>query len=355
MDVISKSVPVVGVGLLAASWGRSLPSGVLAVLGLVLVAAVLVAVHHAEVVAHRVGEPFGSLILAVAVTVIEVGLIVVLMTGSTDGAPTLARDTVFAAVIITCNAIVGLSLLAATFRGGVARFNAAGAGSGLAAVALLATLTLVLPTVTTSETGPVFSTAQLVSVAIEALAVYLLFVFVQAVRHRNYFLPPREAGRRFAPDQPSTTRQAWISGGLLVLSLVTVVGLGKTTTPVIESAVTGLGLPLGAVAVAIALIVLAPETLAAWRAARRGRTQISLNLAYGSAMASIGLTIPVVAVLSLAFDLDLLLGLTPREITLLAITFIVSILTVTPGRATLLQGGLHLVLFVSFITVVLAP
>jgi Ca2+:H+ antiporter len=182
-------VPVVAAIALAVAWGKKPATPVLVVIGLLLAGAVLAAVHHAEVVAHRVGEPLGSLILAVAVTVIEVGLIVTLMVSGGSETTTLARDTVFAAVMITCNGIVGLSLLVAALREGVATFRAEGTSSALATVATLATLTLVLPTFTTSTPGPEFSASQLAFAAVASLALYGLFVFVQTVRHRDYFLP----------------------------------------------------------------------------------------------------------------------------------------------------------------------
>jgi Ca2+:H+ antiporter len=351
-------VPVVAIVCLAFSWGRDLPLGILAVLAAVLAAAVLSAVHHAEIIALRVGEPYGSLVLAVAVTIIEVALIVTLMASSEKPTESLARDTVFAALMITCNGIIGAALLVSTLRGGTARFNAAGAGSGLAAIGALATLSLVLPTFTQSSQGPTFTTSQLAFAALAALVVYLLFVFVQTVRHRDYFLPPTESGRAGSEDahaERPTNRATLVSLLLLALCLVSVVGLAKVDTPLIESVVTGVGLPLTAVAVAIALLVLLPESIAALRAARQGRFQTSVNLAYGSAMASIGLTIPTIAVASWLFGYNLVLGLSPVEITLLAITLVTGILTVTPGRATLLQGGIHLTLFAAFLVLVVSP
>ena len=169
-------VPVVAVVALALAWGRQLPAALLAVVAVLLAAAVLAAVHHAEVVAHRVGEPFGSLALAVAVTVIEVALVVTLMLDGGPGTASLARDTVFAAVMITCNGIVGICLLIGALHRRVAVFNAEGAGAALATVATVATLSLVLPTFTTSRPGPEFSVPQLAFAAVASLALYGLFV-----------------------------------------------------------------------------------------------------------------------------------------------------------------------------------
>ncbi|GGS94400.1 ionic transporter y4hA [Planobispora rosea] len=351
-------VPVLAIMTLVFVWGRDLPPVGVMIAAVLLAAAVLAAVHHAEVVAHRVGEPFGSLVLAVAVTIIEVALIVSLMVSGGPETASLARDTVFAAVMITCNGIVGLSLLVGALRRRVAVFNAEGTGGALATVATLATVTLVLPTFTTSTPGPVFSTAQLAFAAVASIALYGLFVFTQTVRHRSYFLPVTTDGTVIDADDhaaPPTGRQTLVSLGLLLVALVAVVGLAKVESPAIEAAVASAGLPQAVVGVVIALLVLLPETIAAVRAARRDRVQTSLNLALGSAMASIGLTIPAIAVASIWLDGPLLLGLGATHMVLLAITVAVTTLTVVPGRATLLQGGVHLVLLACFLFLAVSP
>ncbi|MFF4261179.1 calcium:proton antiporter [Streptomyces virginiae] len=351
-------VPVVALVALVFSWGRDLPGFAVALVALCLAGAVLAAVHHAEVVAHRVGEPFGSLVLAVAVTVIEVALIVTLMADGGDKTASLARDTVFAAVMITCNGIVGISLLVGALRNRVAVFNPEGSGAALATVATLATLSLVLPTFTTSKPGPEFSTAQLTFAAVASLALYGLFVAVQTVRHRSYFLPVDTGGGAAGGEEhadPPTARAAFVSLALLLIALVAVVGDAKAVSPTIERAVAAAGLPQAVVGVIIALLVLLPETLAAVRAARRDRVQTSLNLAYGSAIASIGLTIPAIALASIWLSGPLLLGLGPIHMVLLALTVVVSALTIVPGRATLLQGGVHIVLLAAYLFLAVSP
>jgi len=351
-------VPVLAVILLVFTWGRDLPGAVVALVTLVLAGAVLAAVHHAEVIAHRVGEPFGSLVLAVAVTIIEVALIVTLMADGGDKSSTLARDTVFAAVMITCNGILGVCLLVASLRHGTAVFNPEGTGAALATVATLATLSLVLPTFTTSKPGPEFSTVQLTFAALSSLVLYGLFVATQTVRHRDYFLPVTHEGEvRDADDHADlpTVRTAYVSLALLGLALIGVVGLAKGVSPTIESGVESAGLHHAVVGVVIALLVLLPETIAALRAARRDRVQTSLNLALGSAMASIGLTIPAVALASVWLSGPLVLGLGSTHMVLLALTVGVSILTVVPGRATPLQGGVHLVLFAAYLELAVNP
>ncbi|MDR7252328.1 Ca2+:H+ antiporter [Nocardioides sp. BE266] len=375
--------PLLALAALVPAWFAHPEGIVLGVLAILLVGAVLAAVHHAEVVAHRVGEPYGSLVLAIAVTIIEVGLIVTLMVTTDKDTSGLARDTVFAAVMITVNGIVGISLLVGALKHHLAVFNPEGTGAALATVIALAVLCLVVPSVTTSQPGPEFTGAQLAFAAIASLALYGMFVFTQAIRHRDFFLPVAPAqytpivadaaapaaggsgtsGFEHEPvdldedghADPPTGKAALTSLGLLVVSLVAVVGLAKIESPAIESGVAALGFPHAVVGVVIALLVLAPETIAAVRAAARNRVQVSLNLALGSAMASIGLTIPAIAVASIWLDGPLELGLNQLQTVLLVLTAAVAILTVVPGRAKPLQGGVHLVLLAAFLFLTVAP
>ena len=351
-------VPVVSALALALSWGRHPDDAVLGILSLLLVGAVLSAVHHAEVVAHRVGEPFGSLVLAVAVTVIEVALIVSLMVAGGKDTSTLARDTVFAAVMISVNGIVGLCLLVSSLRHHLAVFNPEGTGAALSTVITLAAVCLVVPRFTTTEAGPEFSPSQLAFAAVASLVLYGLFVFTQTVRHRDFFLPVEKGQVDDDGDghaDPPTVRATVTSLGLLVVSLVSVVGLAKVESPAIERGVAALGFPAAFVGVVIALLVLLPESIAATRAAANAQVQTGMNLAYGSAMASIGLTIPTIAVASIWLDGPLSLGLEPLQIVLLFISVVVSILTVVPGRAKPLQGGVHLVLLAAFLFLSIRP
>lgn len=348
------AIPVLAMLTLVFTWGSKPSDVVLIALTPILGAAVFAAVHHAEVVAHRIGEPFGSLLLAVAVTVIEVGLIVMLMT-SGENTSTLARDTVFAAVMITLNGIVGLVLVVAALKHFLATFNPEGTGAALATVITLASITLVLPRFSTSRPGPEFSPAQLAFAAIASLVLYGMFVVTQTIRHREFFLPTSDGGDGAEHPHEVSSRQAWWSLGLLLICLVAVVGLAKIESTGIEKLVDAAGLPQAVVGVVIALLVLAPESIAAVRAAARDQVQTGLNLAYGSAMASIGLTIPALAVAMIWLEGPLALGLTPMQIVLLVMTVVVSILTVVPGRSKPLQGGLHLVLFSAFVFLSIAP
>jgi Ca2+:H+ antiporter len=353
-------VPLTALVALALTWGAEPGPALAAVQAVLLIGAVLAAVHHAEVVAHRVGEPFGSLVLAAAVTVIELALIIELMAAGGNDAATLARDTAFAALMITTNGIAGLSLLLGSHRYGVTLFNPQGSGAALATLTTLATLSLVLPTFTTTRGGQEFSPGQLEFAAVASLLLYLMFVFTQTVRHRDFFLPITQKGQHglFEDEshaEPPSSAAALRSVGLLVAALAAVVGLAEQESPAVEHLVSAAGFPHTFVGVVIAALVLLPETLAAVRAARAGRIQTSLNLAYGSAMASIGLTIPGIALASIWLKGPLVLGLGPTQLVLFALTVVISMLTVVPGRATRLQGEVHLVLLAAYVFLAIIP
>jgi Ca2+:H+ antiporter len=351
------ALPVAAFIAVPLTWGRELAPWEVVVVAILLVGAVLAAVHHAEVVAHRVGEPFGSLVLAVAVTVIEVALIITLMSSgkSTDS---LARDTAFAAVMITLNGILGISILVGSLKHNLPRFNPEGAGGALAVVITLTTLTLVLPTFTVSTPGAQFSTPQLAFVAVASIVLYGLFVLLQTGRHRDFFLPVGETGEVLSEDahaEPPTNRATLVSLVMLLVALVAVVGDAKAVSPAIETAVEAAGIPNSFVGVIVALLVLLPEGLAAAKAASLNRLQTSLNLGIGSAMATIGLTIPAIAVASIWLPGPLTLGLGSVQIVLFVLTALVTTLTIVPGRATRLQGAVHLALFAAFIFLAINP
>ncbi|MBL0899497.1 MAG: ionic transporter y4hA [Reyranella sp.] len=323
--------------------------------GMVLIGAVIAAVHHAEVVAHRVGEPFGTLVLAVAVTVIEVALIVSLMLSQESDAAALARDTVFAAIMIILNFIVGLCLMAGGLRHREQRFGLRGVSAALSVLAALAVLSLVLPNHTVSAPGAAYAPAQLVFVAVVSLILYLTFVLVQTVRHRDYFLPDVEGGDASPAPPAIGNREALIALVLLLVALVGVVLLAKQLSGIVEGAVVRAGLPLSVVGIVIAAVVLAPESLAALRAARADRLQTSLNLALGSALATIGLTIPAVAIVSLVLDLPLQLGLDPKGTTLLILSLFTVALSLGTGWTTIMGGAVHLVIFAAYLVTTVIP
>jgi Ca2+:H+ antiporter len=324
--------------------------------GLVLVGVVIAAVHHAETVAHRVGEPFGTLILAIAVTVIEVGLIVSLMLANREAASTLARDTVFAAGMIILNLLLGLCLIAAARHQKEGRFTRTGATAALSTLATLMVLTLVLPNFTTSVTGPVYSPTQLAFVAAFSLLLYLTFVFVQTVQNRDYFLPKGQLqAEPEAHAEPPSNSETWVSFGVLVISLGAVVLMAKSLSGPLEAIVYRAGAPRELVGVAIAAIVLLPEGVAAVRAARANRLQTSLNLALGSALATIGLTIPAVTLTSFILDLPLSLGLDGKGVVLLALTLFIGALSLARGRTTVLHGSVHLAIFGAYLLTTIHP
>jgi Ca2+:H+ antiporter len=327
---------------------------VMSAAGIVLIATVFSAVYHAEVVAHRVGEPLGTLVLAVAVTVIEVALIVSVMIAHPVEKTGLARDTVFAAVMLVCNGIVGLCLLVGGARHHEQGFQLQGASAAMAVLTALTTLSLIVPNYTLTTPGPVFSQSQLIFAGAVSLVLYASFVFIQTVRHRDYFLPPENGDEdKHAPPPPTAT--ALISAALLIIALVAVVGLSKVLTPAVEHVVAELGVPKAVVGIVIAALVLLPEGTAAVHAAHANRLQTSLNLALGSALASIALTIPAVAVVSIALGQPLTLGLDAKSQILLALTLVVGIITLGTGRTTVLQGMVHLVILAAFLFLNVIP
>jgi len=360
LPAITLIVPLLACALLLSGLGSGGSALFLGLVSLTLIATVLVAVYHAEIIAHRIGEPLGTLVLALAVTVIEVSLIISMMLSGGDEARSLARDTVFATVMIICNGVVGICLLAGGIRHRIVRFRAEGSSAALSVLAALTTLTLILPQFTTTTPGPSYSNAQLGFASLMSLILYLVFVFVQTVRHKDHFLAhvhesdlaTDDATAHASPPQLATS---WASFVLLLLALVGVVGLAKQLSPAIKSGVEAISAPLAVIGIAIALLVLMPETLAALRAARRNQIQTSLNLALGSALATIGLTIPAVGAVAIAMGMTLDLGLPAKEVVLLALTLMVSAITVIGGQATIMQGTVHLVLFAVFLFLAIFP
>lgn len=326
---------------------------VLVVMG--LVAGILAAVFHAEVVAHRVGEPYGTLVLALAVTSIEVALIVSLMIAGGEAASGLARDTVFASVMIILNGMVGICLLSGGRRHGEQSFGVFGVSASLATLAAISVLTLVLPNYTTTTAGPYYSNSQLTFIAIVSLVLYGTFVMIQTVKHRDYFLPVKSAADEAVHAKPPSNTTAILSATLLLACLGSVVLLAKTLSPVLEAAVADMGAPKTLVGIIIAAVVLLPESIAAYQAARANRLQTSLNLALGSALASIGLTIPAVAVVSLMTGWSLTLGIDAKSTVLLLLSLLVASLSLGTGRTTVMQGTVHLVIFAVYLFTAVVP
>lgn len=325
----------------------------LALLAIALFWGVLAAVFHAEVVAHKIGEPYGTLVLAVAVTAIEVALIVSLMIAGGAETTGLARDTVFAAVMLILNGMVGICLLAGGGRHGEQTFTLSGVSAALTTLAAISVLTMVLPNYTTTTPGPFYSGSQLIFIAVVSLVLYGTFVFVQTVRHRDYFLPAGGGEDEHAPVPPA--KLAWMSGALLLVCLGGVVLLAKSLSPALEAAVLKMGAPKALVGIIIAAVVLLPEGIAAYQAARANRLQTSLNLALGSALASIGLTIPAVAIVSILNGWTLTLGIDVKSTVLLLLSIIVTSLSLGSGRTTIMQGTVLLMIFAVYLFVTVVP
>jgi Ca2+:H+ antiporter len=339
-----------GAVLLAAGFG--LGSSIVALISVALAGSVFAAVHHAEVIAHRVGEPYGTLVLALAVTLIEVALIVSLMAAGGEEAAGLARDTVFAAVMIILNGIIGLSLLVGGAMHREQSFSLDGASAALVALGTIVILTLVFPNYTVTTPGPYYSRSQLALIAVVTLVVYGAFIFTQTIAHRPFFLQDEDTAEQEARPGNAVTA---ISSVLLLICLVAVVLLAKKLAPTLEAAVLRLGAPNALVGVIIAGIVLLPEGLAALRAARANRIQTSLNLALGSALASIGLTIPAVSFVSLFLNSHLRLGIDSKSSLLLMLSLFVSVLVLRTGRTIILHGVVLLTVFVVYLFTTVVP
>jgi Ca2+:H+ antiporter len=344
-----------GVVLLTAMLHFNIGGFLVALVALSLGASVFAAVHHAEVVAHRIGEPYGTLVLALAVTLIEVALIVSLMVAGGSEAAALARDTVFAAVMIILNGIIGLCLLVGGLTHREQSFSLDGVSAALVALGAIVLLTLVFPNYTLTTPGPYYSSSQLLLIAVVSLVIYGAFVFTQTIGHRQIFLhdayPDAQAEH---PVKPSNAAAA-LSAALLMACLIAVVLLAKKLAPALESAVARAGAPEALVGVVIAAIVLLPEGLAAVLAARANKLQTSLNLALGSALASIGLTIPAVSVLSLYMKTPLMLGIDTKSSVLLMLSLFVTVIALRTGRTIILHGIVLLVVFVVYLFTTVVP
>lgn len=335
--------------------GASSGGVIVVLLSLALIGAVMAAVHHAEVIAHRIGEPYGTLVLAIAVTIIEVSLVVSLMLAGGSDTSTLARDTVFAAVMIILTGIIGLCLLVGGARYKEQIFGKHGVSASLVTLTAITILTLVLPNYTTSVAGPFYNQSQLIFVSVISLVLYGTFVLVQAVRHRDYFLPADAPLDEDIHAAPPTNAAAWLSTALLLACLGAVVLLAKTLSPTIEKGVAGIGAPKSLVGVIVAFVILLPEGMAAVRAARKNRLQTSLNLALGSALASIGLTIPAVAIVSVAQGFPVTLGIDTKSTLLLLLSLFTIMLSFGTGRTTILQGVVLLVIFAVYLFTTIVP
>jgi Ca2+:H+ antiporter len=323
-----------------------------AALLVILFGTVFAAVHHAEVIAERIGEPYGTLLLTLAVTIIEVALIATIMLGET-AVPTLARDTVFAVVMIVCNGLVGICILTGGLRYREQDVQITGSNLYLSVLTVLATITLILPNYTLTTPGPIYSAAQLGFVSVVTLLLYGVFLYTQTIRHRDYFIGEAASTADHGAHAPNRTLV--LSAVLLVVSLLAVVLLAKKFSLVVDAGAALIGAPPAFAGILVALLILLPESVAAVGAARKNDLQKSINLALGSSLATIGLTIPAVAVAAFALDKQLVLGLDAQEVVLLVLTFVLSMLTFGTGRTNILFGLVHLVVFAVFLFLVFVP
>lgn len=315
-----------------------------------LVAAVFAAVYHAEEAAHQTGEPFGTLILTIAVTIIELALIIsLLLTGKAS--PTLVRDTVYAVIMIITTGLVGLCIVTGGLKFREQVFDVTAAKIYLVVLIVLASLTLILPNYTSTIPGPEYSNGQIAFVSFVTLLLYGVYLYSQTVLYRGYFMG---SGDESASAEASSAKllKAIL---LLVLALAAVILLAKLFSAVVTFAVAAAGAPITAVGVIIAAIVLTPESIAAVKAARGDNLQKSLNLALGSSIATIGLTVPAMAVANAILDKHMVLGLEARDVTLVVTTLAASMLTFGTGRTNVLFGFVHLVLFAVFMFLVFVP
>jgi Ca2+:H+ antiporter len=322
------------------------------VLLVILFGTVFAAVHHAEVIAERIGEPYGTLLLTLSVTVIEVALIATLMLGE-KAVPTLARDTVFAVVMIICNGLVGICIMAGGLRYREQDVQVSGSNLYLSVLAVLATITLILPNYTLTTPGPIYSATQLGFVSVVTILLYGLFLYTQTVRHRGYFMGSRD----HADDSAGliSNRDLALSVVLLLVALLAVVLLAKKFSLVVDAGAAMIGAPPAFAGVLVALLILLPESVAAISAARKNDLQKSINLALGSSLATIGLTIPAVAVAAYVLHKELVLGLSAQDTVLLILTLVLSMLTFGTGRTNILFGLVHIVVFAVFIFLVFVP
>ncbi len=320
--------------------------------GFFLIGSVLAAVHHAEVIAHKLGEPFGTIILAVAITILEVSMIISLMLANPKGTIFLARDTVFAAVMLILNGVLGLSLLVGSVKFREQFFAKSSANSALVALIAILVFTLILPNFTTSVKGPLYSIPQLIFVSVACLVLYGAFLYVQTIRHKEYFQSKKH-------EQDSTISESKIkviiSAITLIISLAVVVLMAKKLSTPIEKFISNANLPESLVGVLIAFIILLPEGISAIKAAQRDDLQTSINLALGSALASIGLTIPAVTIICTIYDLNVALGLDSKSMILLSLSVFVAMLSLSKGKTNILYGIVLITNFIAYIFTTIFP
>jgi Ca2+:H+ antiporter len=326
------------------------PLLILSVVALFMV--VLSGVHHAEVIAKKIGEPYGSLVLALAITVIEVSIIISLMLTGSQEVSVLARDTVFAAVMIILTGMTGLTILIGGLKFREQEFSSQGTTSVLTVLVAISVLTMILPNFTQATPGPFYSNQQLTFVAVVTLTLYGSFLFVQNFRHRSHFVSAEELEEVVQkPDSKATL----LSAVLLPVNLFAVVMLAESMAPNLEEFIHAIGAPVSLSGIIIACVVLLPEGISAVKAAAKNQMQRSLNLSLGSALASISLSIPVVSLFSIYSGLPLALGIETESMVLFLLSLFVIILSLSKGKTTILQGIVLLLLFFVYLFITINP
>ncbi len=322
-------------------------------LGAVLWSAVLV-VRHADCLALKCGEPYGTLILTLSAISIEVVMISAAMLHGANN-PTLARDMMFGVMMIALNGLVGFSLLLGGLRHHEQNYNLQGTSAYLNTIMALAVLGLVLPNFTTSLSGPRFSTEQEIFLVVTSLSLYVIFLFIQTGRHRQYFKDAMAEPPARGDHSGSQLRSASFHTAMLVLYLIVVVILAEKFAIPLDNCIERFGMPQAFGGAIVAGLVLAPEAMSAIKAATRNQLQRSVNILHGSVLASIGLTIPAVLIIGMTTRRSVILGIEGGNLPLLVLTLGASMVTFGSGKTNVLQGCVHLVLFAVFLLLIFSP
>ncbi len=316
-------------------------------------------VRHAEAVAERLGEPYGTLVLTLSVIAIEVSLLAAIMLHGANN-PTLARDAMFATLMIVLNGMVGAALLMGALRYWEQEYNLAGAQAFLMVIAALAVFALIIPNYTVTAPDPIDAPYKAVLFAVITVLFYAIFLIIQTMRHRAFFAEPAGNGRHEVPGEergPRSVRSGSLAlhVAMLTLTLLPVVLLSEYLAIIVDFGLEGLQLPNSLGGVLVATLVLSPEGLTAFHAALRNQLQRAVNVCLGSALATIGLTIPAVLVIGLVTGRNVHLGLDQVQTVLLILTLFVSALTFGGVRTNVLQGTVHLLLFFVYLALIFSP
>jgi Ca2+:H+ antiporter len=350
LAVVTLTLALLGKGWIVTALEQPvLLIALLAIICVVILAAAVAIVRHADVLAHRLGEPAGTLLLTLAITGLEVAMVAFVMSTGTDK-PTLARDTMFAVVMLVLNGFLGLALLLGGLRHHEQRYNLQSANAFLVMILPLTVLGLVLPNFTHATTGPTLSTFQMIFLSVMSVGIYGVFLFVQNRRHRGFFMAPDEIAEATAPELAHhSSRSTFYHAAMLGFYGLPLVLLAKQMAAPLDAMVIKLGAPPAFGGFIMALLVLTPESIAAIHAALANRLQRSVNILLGSVLASIGLTIPLVIAVSLATGRALVLGVDPVDTVMLVLTLLTSILTFSLPRTNVLLGCVHLLLFGAYL------